>query len=137
MKEIIEKYPLSVEALKKWIENSLRNSEPIESIPTDFVEAYIEQAKTDESLIRTLQNNPRWFFDFFDENELYIHIFPTVGVVENKIKLIFTTSIQKNLNDHNRYLKKFISRKEAELNSIEMAFEILEEDLKPIEFEKL
>jgi len=36
-----------------------------------------------------------------------------------------------------KYLKKFISRKEAELNSIEMAFEILEEDLKPIEFEKL
>ena len=58
----------------------------------------------------------------FDENEIYLNI--------SRIKNIFMWSLAENQFLDNRI---FNSRKEAELASIESAFELLEEKLTPKE----
>lgn len=127
--ELLEKYPLATEVVRKWFYDRLIESmKDRENIPEDlkWSKVMAEEAVTNERLSIFIDVQPRGLFDVFDENDIII----VIGYHEN---FGFNYAVCKDdIQQH--YFK---TRKEAELCSVEVAFEILEEQLKPIEFPKL
>jgi hypothetical protein len=120
--ELLEKYPLSAKIVTEWFVQSMIESLKDESVPEEFKQLMRDQGIENDKVGTLIDVNPRVLFDVFDENEIYLNI--------SRIKNIFMWSLAENQFLDNRI---FNSRKEAELASIESAFEILENQLTPKE----
>lgn len=132
--ELLEKHPLTTEVVRTWFFDQMTASFADENVPEEFKEMMKQEGVTNERLSILIDAQPRTLFDVFDDNKLYIHIEPFCDGVEKKLKsfgyrMLFKEYLIENMN--------FKTRKEAELFAIAEAFDILEEQLKPIDLPAL
>lgn len=126
--ELLAKYPLATEVVRKsYFDKMIASVESAKDIPEEFKQSLMNEAITDERLIIFIDSQPRTLFDVFDDNEIYIDVYP--NLVNDKL-----ISFHQSINLKEDFTKIFKTRKEAELFAIAEAFKLLEEKITPIEF---
>jgi len=119
-KELLEKYPKVELLLREWWNEKVKNAIDTADLSDEYKET-IKNIKVDNVQIeRTIEGNPHTLFEFFDENKIHIGI--STYIISGSIA--FRTKIGDI--DSN---KDFRTRKGAERDVINEAFEILEEKL--------
>jgi hypothetical protein len=120
--ELLEKYPLTREVIRKWFFNQMIKSiEIAEDVPEEFKQAMMQEGVSNERLSILIDAQPRTLFDVFDENNVIV-------IIKYHDNFGFTWAVEEA--DEQQFYK---TRKEAELFAIEAAFEILENQLSPKE----
>lgn len=117
---------MSAEVIRLWFFNQMMSSMEDPNVPEEFKTSVMGEAITNERLATFIDVQPRALFDVFDDNGIII----SVGYHEN---FGFNYAVG-DINDQQHYFK---TRKEAEYTAIEIAFQILEEQLSPIDLPKL
>ena len=118
--ELLEAYPKAAVAIKEFYYGKMIDSLSEDSdIPQDFKDMIKAQQFDSEYIATFIDNNPRFLFDIFDANNIFIQI--TVDIENN----CFRWSFDGGKVESNDYT----SRKEAEVSAVEQAFEILNEKL--------
>ena len=120
--ELLETYPKAAFAIKEFYYGKMIESLSEDSdIPQDFKEMVKSQQFDSEYVATFIDNNPRFLFDIFDENGIYIN----VTAFPNKL---FIYSLVGEVAEVGS-TETSITRKEAEKLAIEQAFEILNNKL--------
>jgi hypothetical protein len=118
--ELLETYPKAATVIKEFYYGKMINSlQEDNDIPQEFKDMVKAQQFDSEYIATFIDNNPRFLFDIFDANDVYIQI--TVDLENNCFRYSFDGG-QVESND-------FLTRIAAETRSIEAAFEILNEKL--------
>jgi hypothetical protein len=118
--ELLETYPKAAGVIKEFYNNKLIDSmnDSSERVSEEFKEMLKQQSFDNEYVATFIDSNPRFLFDVFDVNEIYIQI--TVDLENKCFRYSFDGLIESN---------DYLTRKEAEARSIETAFEILNNKL--------
>ena len=118
--ELLEKHPRSGEVIRAWFLKQMFESFNDKDVPDEFKDFMREQGVDNDKVAKMIDINPRMLLDVFDENDVVIEtsLYPN-GEFTIKIGNQATTNSWK-------------TRKEAELFAIEVAFDILENKLKPV-----
>ena len=116
--DLLQKHTASAVVIRAWFLEKMIESLQTSDVPDDFKNMMRETGIEDDKLAIMIDANPRMLLDVFDENDIYISVLYTPS--------IFMVSI--NQNDLG---SRFNTRKQAELDAIEAAFEILENKLSP------
>lgn len=118
--ELIEQYPKASEVVLEWYKNKMKDSLNISTLSEDIKESFSDYIIGLDHISIMIDNNPRFLFDVFDENDIYIEIF--VDYKSNSANFSYTV-----LNDE-MYSNPltYTSRKEAELAAIDQAFKLLD-----------
>jgi hypothetical protein len=118
--ELLETYPKAADAIKEFYYGKMIESLSEDSdIPQDFKEMVKSQQFDSEYVATFIDNNPRFLFDIFDANQIYIQI--SVDIENNCFRWSFDGGHVES-ND-------YASRKEAEASVVEEAFKILNDKL--------
>ncbi len=117
--ELLEKYPAAANVIKEWFLQSMIESFKDETVPEEFKQFMLEQGIEDDKVGTLIDVNPRTLFDVFDENDVII-------IIKYHENFGFTWAVEEA--DEQSFYK---TRKEAELSAIEIAFDILENQLSP------
>jgi hypothetical protein len=118
--ELLEKHPRSGEVIRAWFLKQMFESFNDETVPDEFKDFMREQGVENDKVGKMIDINPRMLLDVFDENDVII-------IIKYHDNFGFTWAVEEA--DDQSFYK---TRKEAELSSIEVAFDILENKLKPI-----
>ena len=118
--QLLENYPHATAVVKAWFLEQMIESLKDETVPDEFKDFMREQGIDNDKLGIMIDANPRMLFDVFDANDIIIEtsLYPS-GEFTIKISNQATTNSWK-------------TRKEAELFAIDVAFDILENKLKPV-----
>jgi hypothetical protein len=118
--ELLEKYPEAAKVINEFYNNKLIDSmnDSSEVVSEEFKEMLKQQSFDNEYVASFIDSNPRFLFDVFDVNEIYIQI--TVDLENKCFRYSFDGLIESN---------DYLTRKEAEAAAVEQAFEILNEKL--------
>jgi hypothetical protein len=118
--ELLETYPKAATVIKEFYYGKMINSlQEDNDIPQEFKDMVKAQQFDSEYIATFIDNNPRFLFDIFDANDVYIQI--TVDLENNCFRYSFDGGQVESNN--------FLTRIAAETRSIEAAFEILNEKL--------
>ncbi len=118
--ELLEKFPKAADVIKEFYNNKMINSlEEDGNIPQDFKEMVRAQSFDSEYVAPFIDNNPRFLFDVFDSNNIYIQI--SVDLENNCFRYSFDGGKVES-NDYEL-------RTDAEKVAIEAAFQILNDKL--------
>jgi hypothetical protein len=121
--ELLETYPKAAAAIKKFYHGKMIESLQEENeIPEEFKDMVKAQQFDSEYVATFIDTNPRFLFDIFDENGIYIN----VTAFRNGL---FIYSIMSDVKEEVGSTETSNTRKEAEKLAIEKAFEILNEQL--------
>lgn len=115
-KELLEKYPLTTEAVRKWCIIKLEKSFT-KDIPKEFADEIREQGFDNVKIENIIDHSPSLLFSFFDENEIYICVKPD-GEGE------FSYFVNEKNSGH-----YYEIREQADNIALMQAFEMLEEKL--------
>jgi len=117
--ELLETYPKAAKVIGEFYNNKLIESmtTSTEDVSEEFKEMLKQQSFDNEYVATFIDSNPRFLFDVFDANEVFIQI-----IVYPDRKFTY------NVNEKGT-TKSFNTRKEAEAEAVEGAFEILNEKL--------
>jgi hypothetical protein len=118
--ELLENYPHTAVVVRAWFLEQMIESLKDENVPDDFKNFMREQGIENDKLAVMIDANPRMLFDVFDENDVII-------IIKYHDNFGFTWAVEEA--DDQSFYK---TRKEAELSAIEVAFDILENQLKPV-----
>jgi hypothetical protein len=119
--DLLEKHPLSTELVRAWFMQRMIDSVKGDNeVPEDFKNFMLEQGIENNRMAVMIDANPRMLFDVFDENDVII-------IIKYHANFGFTWAVEEA--DNQSFYK---TRKEAELSAIEVAFDILENKLKPV-----
>ena len=118
--DLLEKYPLSAKIVREWFLNQMLESFKDEIAPEEFKQYMLEQVVENANVAVLMDVNPRMLLDVFDENDVII-------IIKYHDNFGFTWAVEEA--DDQSFYK---TRKEAELSSIEIAFDVLENKLKPV-----
>jgi hypothetical protein len=120
--ELLETYPKAAVAIKEFYNLKMIDSlQEDNNIPEEFRNMVKEQQFDNEYVATFIDSNPRFLFDVFDENEIYINI----TVFHNKL---FIYSIMGDVEKVGS-TETSNTRKEAEKLAIEEAFKLLNDKL--------
>ena len=114
--ELLEKYPLTAAVVKSSILEKMLESFKDDSVPEDFKDYMREQGVENDKVAVMIDTQPRFLFDVFDENNVFIQI------------NVFNT-FSYSINEGEVISGSWETRKEAEKAAIEAAFDVLEESL--------
>jgi hypothetical protein len=120
--ELLEAYPKAADAIKEFYYGKMVDSLSEDSdIPQDFKDMVKAQQFDSEYVATFIDNNPRFLFDIFDENNIYINVtaFPNRLFIYSLVGEVAEVGSTETSN----------TRKEAEKLAIEQAFEILNNKL--------
>ncbi len=120
--ELLETYPKAAVAIKEFYYGKMIESLSEDSdIPQDFKEMVKSQQFDSEYVATFIDNNPRFLFDIFDENDIYINVtaFPNRLFIYSLVGEVAEVGSTETSD----------TRKEAEKLAIERAFEILNNKL--------
>jgi hypothetical protein len=121
--ELLETYPKAAAAIKEFYYGKMIDSLQEENdIPEEFKDMIKAQQFDSEYVATFIDTNPRFLFDIFDENGIYIN----VTAFRNGL---FLYSIISDVKEEVGSTETSNTRKEAEKLAIEQAFEILNEKL--------
>jgi len=115
--ELFEKHPLTTKKIQDWYMDRMLESLKNTNIDEEFKKQMYEEGIALDKLSVFVDVQPRGLFDVLDENNIIILI--------NYHSNIGFTWVVNDESDQLGYEK----RKEAEKNAIEMAFQLLEEEL--------
>jgi hypothetical protein len=119
--ELLEKYPEAAKVITEFYNNKLIDSMDTEEITEEFKEMIKSQEFDNQYVATFIDSNPRFLFDVFDSNGIFISIkYGLDGFTWSNMQ-----SDASELKDTTIYL----FRKEAEAVAVEKAFEILNEQL--------
>ena len=118
--ELLENHPYAAVVVRAWFLERMIESLEDENVPDDFKNFMREQGIDNDKLGVMIDANPRMLFDVFDENDVII-------IIKYHDNFGFTWAVEEA--DDQSFYK---TRKEAELSSIEIAFDVLENKLKPV-----
>ena len=118
--ELLENYPYAAVVVRAWFLERMIESLEDENVPDDFKNFMREQGIDNDKLGVMIDANPRMLFDVFDENDVII-------IIKYHDNFGFTWAVEEA--DDQSFYK---TRKEAEAFAIEVAFDILENQLKPV-----
>ena len=114
--ELLEKYPLAANVIKASILEKMIESFKDDSVPDEFKEHMRQQGVEDDKVAVMIDVQPRFLFDVFDDNSVFIQI------------NVFNT-FSYSINEGEVISGSWETRKEAEKAAIEAAFDVLEESL--------
>jgi len=114
--ELLEKHPLAATVVKAWILEQMIESFKDETVPDEFKEYMRQQGVENDKVAVMIDANPRFLFDVFDVNKVFIQI--------NAFK-----TFSYSINEGDVISGSWNTRKEAEKAAIDVAFEMLEENL--------
>jgi len=117
MYKLLENYPHTTEVVREWFMEQMIESFKDQNVPEDFKEFMRQQGVPDDKLIKVIESNPRVLFDVFDNNELIINVIYTGNGFSWDVADV-------------KSIKLYSSRKNAEIDAIERAFQMLDEKLK-------
>jgi hypothetical protein len=120
--ELLETYPKAATVIKEFYYGKMINSlQEDNDIPQEFKDMVKAQQFDSEYVATFIDNNPRFLFDIFDANGIFISIkYSLDGFTWSNMQ-----SDASELKDTTIYL----FRKEAETVAVEKAFEILNNKL--------
>jgi hypothetical protein len=118
--ELLENHPHTAVVVRAWFLEKMIESLKDENVPDDFKDFMREQGIDNDKLAVMIDANPRMLFDVFDENDVII-------IIKYHDNFGFTWAVEEA--DDQSFYK---TRKEAEAFAIEVAFDILENQLKPV-----
>jgi len=119
--ELLENNPLSATLIREWFLEKMIESLQTADVPDEFKNMMRDTGVENDKLSIMMDGNPRMLFDVFDENDVII-------IIKYHDNFGFTWAVEEA--DDQSFYK---TRKEAELSAIEVAFEILENQLTPKE----
>jgi hypothetical protein len=118
--ELLETYPKTADVIKEFYNKKMIDSlEGDGDVPEDFKEMIRSQSFDSEYVAPFIDNNPRFLFDVFDVNDIYIQI--SVDLENNCFRYSFDGGKVES-NDYE-------SRTLAEKAAIESAFQMLNDKL--------
>lgn len=116
---LLMKYNSSSVIIKEYFTKKMIESfEEDSNVPEQFIEFMREQGIIDEQLAKMLDVSPRALFDVFDDNGLYIQI-------EGDNKNGWSWEVASRIEN-----AVCATRREAERNAVEAAFELLDTKIK-------
>jgi len=118
--QLLENYPHASVVVKAWFLEQMIESLKDETVPDEFKDFMREQGIDNDKLGIMIDANPRMLFDVFDANDVII-------IIKYHDNFGFTWAVEEA--DDQSFYK---TRKEAELSVIDVAFDILENKLKPV-----
>jgi len=118
--QLLENYPHATAVVKAWFLEQMIESLKDETVPDEFKDFMREQGIDNDKLGVMIDANPRMLLDVFDNNDVII-------IIKYHENFGFTWAVEEA--DDQSFYK---TRKEAELFAIEVAFDILENQLKPV-----
>lgn len=116
MYSLLEKYPYATDVVRQWFMDKMIESLKDESVPQDFRDFMRKQGIPNENIVKVLDGNPRALFDVFDNNNLIISVVHTEDG--------FTWDVAGV-----KHIGYYSSRREAEYDAVERAFQILDDKL--------
>jgi hypothetical protein len=121
--ELLETYPKAAKVIGEFYNNKLIDSmnDSSEGVSEEFKEMLKQQSFDNEYVATFIDSNPRFLFDVFDENDIYINVtaFPNS---------LFHYSIVGDIAEVGS-AETFFTRIEAEKLVIKEAFQILNNKL--------
>lgn len=114
---LLETYGKAASVVKAFYLNKFIESMNTENVPENYKEFAMEQGIDNDTVAKMIDAMPRALFDAFDAHEVFIQI-----IVYPDKKFTY------NVNEKGT-TKSFNTRKEAEAEAIEGAFEILNDKL--------
>jgi hypothetical protein len=118
--ELLETYPKAAVAIKEFYYGKMIDSlQEDNDIPEEFKDMVKAQQFDSEYVATFIDTNPRFLFDIFDANNVFIQI--SIDIENN----CFRWSFDGGRVESNDYA----SRKEAETIAVEEAFKILNDKL--------
>ena len=116
MYKLLEDYPNATEVVREWFMEQMIESFKDQNVPEEFKEFMRQQGIDNDKLIKVIESNPRVLFDVFDDNGLIINVIH-VG-----------NGFSWNVADA-KSIKLYSSRKNAEVDAVEITFKMLDEKL--------
>lgn len=116
MYKLLENYPNATEVIRSWFMDQLVSSFKDQSVPEEFKEFMRQQGIADDKIVKIVESNPRVLFDVFDDNGLIINVIHTGNGFSWNVADVKSISL-------------YSSRKDAEVDVIEIAFKMLDEKL--------
>lgn len=121
--ELLETYPKAAKVIGEFYNNKLIDSmnNSSEVVSEEFKEMLKQQSFDNEYVATFIDSNPRFLFDVFDDNDIYINVtaFPNglfIYLLVGEIAEVGST-------------ETFNTRLEAEKLAVEQAFQILNDKL--------
>lgn len=127
--ELLETYPKAAKVINEFYRSKMMNSMETDDVPEEFKEMLKEQSFDNEYIATFIDSSPRFLFDVFDENGIYITT--PVSAADGHFRWEIVTDHENVLTEeHETYSSEFLNtRKEAEKAAIEHAFAILNDKL--------
>jgi hypothetical protein len=120
--ELLETYPKAAKVIAEFYNNKLIDSmsTSTEDVSEEFKEMLKQQSFDNEYVATFIDSNPRFLFDIFDANHVYIEI---NVLTDTTLRFVYRINDEVNLKQF------YTSRKEAEAVAVEKAFQILNDKL--------
>jgi len=124
--ELLETYPKAAKVIAEFYNNKLIDSmsTSTEDVSEEFKEMLKQQSFDNEYVATFIDSNPRFLFDVFDSNGVYIEIL--VDYSKNKAEFTYGVIDDDEMNTESTMYK---SRIEAEKVAVDKAFQILNNKL--------
>jgi hypothetical protein len=114
--ELLDLYPVATEVVRDWFMDKMAESFKNQELPKDFKEFMREQGIPNDKLVKLIDVNPRVLLDVFDDNGVIINTMCRSG--------LWSWSV-----DETKSADFYPSRRLAEKNAVECAFQILHDKL--------
>ena len=125
-KEILDANPKAASLIHDYYLNKLLDSLEDDNLPAEFKEFAREKGLPIENIVGMMEANPRQMLDFFDEQEIHINVTRYKASDGNIYSTLDSNSTVKTI-------KVFNTRKEADLEGVTLAIQMLEEKLNSLE----
>lgn len=125
-KEILDANPKAASLIHDYYLNKLLDSLEDDNLPPEFKEFAREKGLPIENIVAMLEANPRQMLDFFDEQEIHINVTRYKASDGNIYSTLDSNSTVKSSHVFN-------TRKEADLEGVTLAIQMLEEKLNSLE----
>jgi len=120
---MIENYKIALEVVRDWFIGKMEESFNNQEVPDNFKQFMREQGVPIDTLVKLIEINPRSLFDVFDDNDVIINI------IHNKGLWTWDVNTVKGVDYYS-------SRKLAETRAVERAFQILDDKLSVVLYER-
>jgi len=122
--ELLEAYPKAAKVINEFYRSKMMNSMETDDVPDEFKEMLKEQEFDNQYIATFIDSSPRFLFDVFDSNGVYIEILVDL----TKDDALFSYDIDGDMMGNVEGIL-YNSRIEAEKVAIEKAFQLLNDKL--------
>jgi hypothetical protein len=122
--ELLEKYPEAAKVITEFYNNKLIDSMDTEEITEEFKEMIKSQEFDNQYVATFIDSGPRFLFDVFDSNGVYIEILVDLTKDDALFSYVIDGDMMSNVEG-----VLYNSRIEAEKVAIEKAFQLLNDKL--------